>query len=273
MFIESFTNFLRPMRLLLLLASAVLFLSFPALSQDRQDILYLKNGSVLKGKIIEKEKDRKMKFREKDGTVNTYSEEEIEDMEEDVAVEAEEKGKTAKASKKGYVGLSVGVNIPMGQFASKTGDDLNNAPGFAKSGVQLNLVNFGYLFTEHIGICGVIFAATNNIDVEDVDPWGYGGVLVGPLISYPIGSNIDWDLRPMIGYSMVNLSSRDKIGNQQSSAFGMNLGTMFRFHVSKSVSLTLNGDYFFTKAKFSKYELEQKVTSLCIGGGIAFRLN
>jgi hypothetical protein len=261
-----------PMRAFFLCLLSLLLFASIGFSQNKEDVIYLKDGSILKGKVVGKDKDKKVKFKTSDGKVTTYTDEEIEDMDADEEIDV--KVKTGSADKRGYVGLSVGVNMPMGQFASKSGTDVKNIPGYAKTGVQLNLINFGYRFTDHIGICGSILAAKNDIDIADIDPWGYGAIMVGPLFTFPIDNRIDWDLRPMLGYSIVNLSDHGvDNGNEQTSSLGLSLGTMFRFHITKSVSLTVNGDYFYTKAKFSKAGFDAKITTLSIGGGVAFRLN
>ena len=46
-------------------------------------------------------------------------------------------------TKKGYVGISIGSSVPTGTFKND---------GMAKTGLQLSLLNFGYRFTDNVGI-------------------------------------------------------------------------------------------------------------------------
>jgi len=165
--------------------------------------------------------------------------------------------------RKGYIGLSVGPSVPIGTFGSRTEEG-----GLAKTGVQLNLVNFGYLFSEHVGIAGNWFGAANLFDIEGFDPWSYGGLMVGPLISFPAGETVEWDLRPMVGYSVVT----EPLFGTQGSALALSLGTTFRFNVGEKVALLLGAEYFYTKPVFEDAGFEQNISTLSLTFGIAFRL-
>lgn len=165
--------------------------------------------------------------------------------------------------RKGYIGLSVGPSIPIGAFGSSTGEG-----GLAKTGVQLNLVNLGYLFSEHVGIAGSWFGTANPFDIDGFDPWIYGGLMVGPLVSFPVGEKVDWDLRPMVGYSVVT----EPLYDTQGSALALSAGTTFRFNVGARVALLLGAEYLYTKPEFEDAGFEQNIGALSLTFGVAFRL-
>lgn len=49
-----------------------------ALAQDTQDVVYLKNGSIIRGMVIEQVPGKSLKIRTKDGSVFVYTMEEVE---------------------------------------------------------------------------------------------------------------------------------------------------------------------------------------------------
>ncbi|ELR73147.1 hypothetical protein C900_05196 [Fulvivirga imtechensis AK7] len=52
----------------------------------------------------------------------------------------------AQSERKGYIGISLGPSMPMGDY----GDNgfSNRDAGYAKTGLNFNLINFGYKFGE-----------------------------------------------------------------------------------------------------------------------------
>src|SRR5690606_1940630 len=102
--------------------------------------------------------------------------------------------------RKGYIGISIGPSIPIGEFKEE---------GSANTGVNLSLINFGYLFNNRVGIAANWFGGAHTVDVSQFGlangMWSYGGLLAGPLVSTPIGSKVDFDARVQIGFSSANL--------------------------------------------------------------------
>jgi len=143
--------------------------------------------------------------------------------------------------------------------------------GAANTGIQINLVNVGYLFSKNVGITGVWFGAANPINIDFIDPWSYGGMMVGPLISFPITKKVDWDLRPMVGYSVSTLPDLG-YGSEQAISIAINIGTVFRINVSKRISLLLSADFFSTKPDFVEYGFDQNINTISLGFGVAYRL-
>lgn len=228
-----------------------------------QDVVYLKNGSIIRGVIIEQVPNKSIKIETADRSVFVYQMNEIEKITKETPPETKE-SKNNSDRRKGYIGLSTGPSIPIGDFA----DESN---GLAKTGIQLNLVNFGYLFSENFGISATWFGAANPLDISDIDPWSYGGLMVGPLLSFPLSEKAEWDFRPMIGYSVTTVPDFG-FGTEQASSFAFNIGTVFRINVGNKVALLLSADYFSTKPEFEDYNFEQQIGTISLGFGVAYRL-
>jgi hypothetical protein len=81
-------------RLLILL----LFIPCMAFSQENRDILYLKNGSIIKGSIIEFVPDKEIKIRTSDGSIFVFKSDEILKTEKEVSQHPDEKPVTPAPS-------------------------------------------------------------------------------------------------------------------------------------------------------------------------------
>ena len=242
--------------LALLLFALITTLSFG--QSNYQDVIYLKNGSIIRGVIIEQVPNKSIKIETADRSVFVYQIDEI----EKIAKEEKVSNKNNESvRKKGFIGLELGANIPVGKFADEN-------DGAAKTGFQINLINFGYLFSDNIGITATWFGASNPIEGASNDYlWSHGGLLVGPLFSFPVSEKIEWDVKPMVGLSWASITNTDL---ELASSFAFNLGTQFRFNVSRLIDLTLGVDY--TTAKF-KWDIgDQTMGTIALKGGFAFRL-
>ncbi|MGM0636644.1 MAG: hypothetical protein ACQESK_11315 [Bacteroidota bacterium] len=205
-----------------------------------------------------------------------YQADEIDKITNEKAEEKEEKEKKGNASteqsvyekKNGYIGLTIGASIPVGEFASDQG-------GLANTGLQINLINFGYLFTENIGIAAAWFGAANpvsSVNGMEIDPWSYGGLMLGPLFSAPFQENITVDFRPMLGYANTTVPDIG-YGEERASSLAFSVGTVLRFDVSDNFLIMLTADYLSTTPTFDRYSVEQPINTFTLGVGAAFKLN
>lgn len=231
-----------------------------------QDVVYLKNGSIIRGIIIEQIPNKSIKIETYDKSLFVFTYDEIEKITKELEV-SRNNNKNIGLNKRGYLGISVGPSIPIGKFADK-----NN--GVANTGVQANLLNFGYLFSKNVGICASWFGAANPIDMQNVEPWSYGGIIIGPLISMPLSNKVDFDIRPMIGFSATTFPKIGNIASANAVTTAYDLGTTFRFNVGNKLALTLSADYFSTKPEFDLgfVKVEQQITTLSLCGGLVYRL-
>lgn len=248
--------------LALLLFALITTVSFG--QSNYQDVVYLKNGSIIRGVIIEQVPNKSIKIETADRNVFVYQMEEIEKITKETFDSKKSDFNSSSDRRKGFIGLSLGASIPVGDFADKS-------DGLAKTGIQLNLINFGYLFSENFGITATWFGAANPLDADGYDPWSYGGIMAGPLLSFPLSQKVEWDFRPMIGYSVTTLPDIG-YGTEQASSFALNIGTVFRVNVGSKMALLLSADYFSTKPEFKDYGFEQSIGTISLGFGVAYRL-
>ena len=192
-------------------------------------------------------------------------------------------------SMKGYAGLSLGVGVPVGDFASQTG--LENS-GFANRGFALKM-NFAYRISANFGVTGMILVQSNPINEEsvlaeikkteslpgnpktysavDADSWGLSGFMVGGYASIPVGTGGKIILEPrFMGGILTAISPRTKITWREGTrtvweeqqigagiALGYNLGGTVRFNLSDRIALLLNTDYLKTSPKFFDVLIQQ----------------
>ena len=140
----------------LILLSAIIILSVTVLIAQTKDIVYLKNGSVIKGSILEMIPDKTIKIQTIDGNIFVYNMSEVEKIGKDTAAPAPEtkpaierpsnQGQPSYESQRGYQGQSSsegagpkfsiygGVSLPLGNFAKKWGEGDDKGLGAAKTG-------------------------------------------------------------------------------------------------------------------------------------------
>jgi len=212
----------------------------------------------------------------------------------------------ADINKRGYLGISIGAAIPVGEFGST--DIGGEYSGFAKTGLSFQLINFGYRLGKNLGIAGLWSGSAFNMDVDalvnnsglgavnvEADPWSFGAFMGGLLISIP-SDKFDIDFRGLIGFSYgktpeMTISGYDIEGNYAfvkqtsgtSNSFAYDLGVGIRYNVSRLICINLLLDYMGSKPKFStdlfsangyygKSEFDQPMNHITITGGIGFRL-
>ena len=251
------------------LLAVVLFTFYigPVIGQVKsQDVVYLKNGSIIRGIIVEQVPNKSLKIETSDRSIFVYQIVEI----EKITKENTPKSSNKPREKRGFIGVSAAASIPVGSFS-------DTFAGYTKIGMQLNLINFGYLLTDNIGISARWFGAANRAGKTD-ELWSLGGVLAGPLFSIKLSENAQTDLKPMIGYLYTktpNLGGYYALAGQEVYSLAFSIGTQSRLHLNKTVSLVVNADYLFSKPKYSSDfsgSYIQNIGILSPGLGIAFRI-
>lgn len=182
---------------------------------------------------------------------------------------------------KGYIGISFGPSIPMGDLASKDAD--NDEAGWAKTGALVD-ISFAYkLGKGNFGITALLRGQSNPIDAQALsdefanefpgviwnvqsDNWGIGGLMFGGFGSFPLSEKSSFDTRAMIGF--VNASSPGmtvtgtapggsiwvKQSSASAAAFAYLIGAGFKFEIGSKLYLLTNLDYLGSKPEFSNVE-------------------
>ena len=229
------------MKRVILLLSILVVMQENVLPQNRtQDVVYLKNGSIIRGLIVEQIPNISLKIETMDRNVFIFKMEEIEKITKESPVR--NWNIESLENRRNFVGLSIGASIPIGAFADD--DD-----GLAKAGLQLNLINIGYLFTENIGLTATWFGTANPLKFYENIYWSYGGLMIGPLFSYPVSRKLSWDFKPMVGYSVTTSPDLFTL-IERSNAFAFSIGSQLRNHLSPRASILISADYFYTNPVF-----------------------
>ena len=137
------------------------------------------------------------------------------------------------SEKKGFIGITIGPSIPIGDFADKSQD--NSDAGFANTGLNINLINFGYRFGKNLGLAASWFgtAYTANIIGEEI-MWSLGGLLVGPMYYLPVDEKINFNLKCMIGFTAAQFEIIElNEGESSELGFGFDLGASTHFNLSE----------------------------------------
>jgi len=227
-----------------------LFVSLIAFSQQNNlvDVVYLKNGSILRGIIVEQVPNEQIKLQTSDGSVFVYQTDEIEKIVREPAStrNRREAGFNDTASRRGFIGLSLGAAIPVGDLS-----DLG-------AGATLSLVDFGYLFHPNVGIAGKWFGSGHVVD--DVS-YGIGGLMFGVLASTPISPKVNFEAKGLLGFGVFTASYGSETESSE-AYFGYDFGVGLRINTSNKISLLTNLDYM----GISDYQ------SVNITFGVAYRL-
>ncbi len=186
----------------------------------------------------------------------------------------------AQGDRPGYLGISIGASIPLGDFADD--DENNEDAGFAETGISLQ-TPFAYKFGETFGLAGNLMFNSNPIaefdGQEDIDAyWNYFAVLVGPLVSFDLSEKVALDLKATGGYSSSQFSVEAggfDIDVDGGNGFAYDIGAALRLNLSEKTALLFAADYFSTQQEFDDElfgELENTITSLNASLGFVFRL-
>ena len=170
--------------------------------------------------------------------------------------------------RRAWIGITLGPSVPVGDFGST---DLKESSGFASTGLNINLVNFGYRFTDNIGVTASWFGCAHELDLPSgagfTGSWSYGGIMVGPLISIPVSEKVDFNLRPMLGFSTANLEI-EGFGSESDSGTAFNMGAGLRVAFANRWGLLANMDYYSQKANIA--DVDYKINTLNFSLGIAY---
>jgi hypothetical protein len=191
---------------------------------------------------------------------------EAETIEDDDERNKEWRRRSWKADK-GYVGGSIGLFAPYQSYS--------NAPyNPQQNGFFIN-TTIGYLPSLLLGVSTTIyFYGAPKLENLRITTWKTCGMMIGPLISLPIGNRIKWEVRPQIGYSMIlpnsNFSDVDSL-NSVRSGVAYNISTGLRLNFGKRTCYMLNVEYLSATRKFEHYQLKPDLGLLGASFGIAFR--
>jgi len=183
---------------------------------------------------------------------------------------------------KGYIGISLGPSIPIGDLASKDAD--NEAAGWANTGAVFD-ISFAYKLGEgNFGITALLRGQANPTDAQGLadelasqvagvnwtvesDGWGIGGLMVGGFGSFPISELTSFETRAMFGFltavspeltvtgTLPGETIWVKQGSTSATSFAYLFGAGVKFGIGSNLYLLTNFDYLGSNPEFTDVEL------------------
>ena len=194
------------------------------------DVVHLKNGSIIREIVTEQIPNKSIKSKTSDGNLFVYETSEVEKTTNEESFNNLQKRNAFgenHTERSGYIGLSIGPSFALG--------DLSDLP----VGATLSLIDFGYLFTEHIGVAGKWLGAAFN---DNGINYGAGGLLAGLLASTPINPNVNLEGKILLGTASFSVKYAG-FSYTTDVYFGYDIGVGLRYNTSDKISLLLNADY------------------------------
>ena len=168
---------------------------------------------------------------------------------------------------KGYIGGSIGLFAPYQDYSLTPYSPQQN-------GFFLN-TTVGYLPSLLLGVSTTVyFYGAPKMENLRISLWKSCGVMIGPLISLPIGNKIKFEFKPQIGYSMIfphsAQSDLDSLDTKR-SGLAYNISTGLRLNFGKRTCYMLNVEYLSAIRKDEDFEIEHDLGVVGASFGIAFR--
>ncbi len=207
--------------LIFLVIFTVPFIVF-AQQEAYKGVVELKNGSIIKGTIIEQIPNQQIKIQTADGNVFVYQMDEVSKLKKEAITKVQNKDK-------GYLGFSLGVSNPVGKGTTD-----------APNGLMLSLVDLGYLFTPNVGISGKLF--TSSYKKRGVI-LSITGLMAGGLIRSSISRRVEFMSKVLVGFEKGWVGYRWKEKTELDLEFTYDLGVGIKINIRKNVALLTNFDY------------------------------
>ena len=141
---------------------------------------------------------------------------------------------------KGYIGVSLGFAMPSG--------DISDDNEF-KTGIDLGFINFGYRFTESIGVTANLISSGHVVgDVDDDITIGLAYFGVGPTYTTSLG-NTAWEIKPQIALAFTGKTKGSIVDDFTYKGSGFIIGNSFVFGLSGNFQGSINVDYLLGEVK------------------------
>ncbi len=226
-------------KIFLLAVGFVLFSNVINAQNAKRDVVYLKNGSIIKGEIIEQVPNKTMTIQTMDGSVFVYPFNDIKKItKEKILKEAYQTKEKKENSKKhfSYYSFNIGTSYKESQF------------GVSLSLVELNIAsNNGWGGTLKWGSAATSMEVTyydgyNNFRNSRVDV-GLGYLLAGASYSSKRGSMIG-TYRLMLGGGKF-MAKSEYLEGYSDFNFAAGFGTTTRFFANNRWNMTLGTDFIY----------------------------
>ncbi|MCF8231619.1 MAG: porin family protein [Bacteroidales bacterium] len=269
------------MRTIVISAILILLSSLAFAQKEVYDVVYLKDGSIIRGELIEIIPEEKVKIKSAGNTLS-FPMSEVKKVIRDTAKEKKDKQVEQKLPsrdfenyRKGFIGLSFGPSFPTGNYGSDSQSVYTGSSvikGYAREGLKMNFLVLSYQFHKNIG-AALFWRKTAHEKIKSgyqKDYWFNSSYLAGPAFIIPLEKTVSLVLKPMAGVGITTL--RDE--GYKYSAFAFDLTGELRYDLSDRWRINVGGDYYYSRLQMDnpKGELDNTVLSINLGFGYRFDL-
>lgn len=181
------------------------------------------------------------------------------------------------AKRKGFIGLSLGPSFLL---------DYKVADTKAGTGLNINILNFGYVFDRGFGVSaswiggahifkadiqiydqGTAYSTVANCEVI------HGALMIGPMYSIKISNNACFDVKALCGRFFANeaISSYPFESKTETNSLGYSFSIAYRIQFASRWCTMLSSDYYSGKNEFS-FSGAERLTPLSLNVGLGFML-
>jgi len=173
---------------------------------------------------------------------------------------------------KAFIDLTLGPAFTIGNLKNlSTGTNEVVKPGFNGN------ITIGYRLTRRFGVSFSQMANEYSIDKNlSTINWGLESIMVGPILSKPIGKNTYFDFNPSIGYSTMDFYIWDIYGKtiyeKVAKGFGLNINTSLTYYISNQWGFSAKAAYLFSHQNYNNKQ-QENYNSFNISFGVVFRFS
>jgi hypothetical protein len=227
-----------------LLISALIFISLTTIAQVDIDIVYLKNGSIIKGKIIEEVPNQSIKIKTGDGNIFVYKIDEIEKITKETVEDEESFEPFKKTSQnKGFIGsISGGLGIPVGELANGwlLGFNVTGNAGYVFNNLiatRLDISYNNFAYNTPSGLSGIsggsftIISLRGDLLIGNFNKKSFlvPYLFLGPGVYFKSVGDFTY-----LGYTIKGSSETE---------FGLGIGSGLGFKAAKNVAIFVEGQF------------------------------
>lgn len=264
------------MRFILFVACLAIFCSTPLFSQtSARDIVYLKNGSIVKGIIIEQVPNKSLKIETADGSIFVYEFSEIERIEKE-GTGASSRPPELQEPRKSFLTKTLftiqgALVVPLGEFASTTGSNGGAAKTGFGFGADLKVPLGGpafWLLTGTFSFNALDEAAVRSTYglpssvTVDVGNWVSITPMTGLGVIIPVSETLGFQLSGRLGLLIGSTPEMSLSSGSGSVSQGSSSATSFAYGFSAGILTSSN---FSIVAQFQSGQ--PKFTVTATGGG------
>lgn len=175
---------------------------------------------------------------------------------------------------RGYIGVGLGPSFILGNNNVKAGTGLN-----------LNLLNVGYVIGKGFGVTGVWAGGAHRFDSEATiyvhgstpSPakveFSYGVLMIGPMYTLNLTEDASLDFKLRLGrlYTYNKATTADSESISENTTLGASLGVGYRKKVANRWCVMLSSDYYGGRRQYN-FTGEQNTHLLSFTAGVGFVL-